>query len=98
MPKKSLLLGGRVWDFLEGGGWKCQFCFYGRGDSSDSWCILPPKGERNLSNTNKTSKFFLGLESREPPLTLRQEKQYLYFGHLFPLYARAFFAVVRHFF
>ena len=34
---------------------------------------------------------------REPPLTLRQDKQYLYFGHLFP-YARAFFPVVRRFF
>ena len=38
------------------------------------------------------------LEGREPPLTLRQEKQYLYFGHPFPLYARAFFPVVRRFF
>ena len=34
------------------------------------------------------------LEGTEPPLTLRQENQYLYFGHL----ARAFFPVVRHFF
>ena len=25
------------------------------------------------------------LEGREPPLTLRQEKQYLYFGHLSPV-------------
>ena len=38
------------------------------------------------------------LEGREPPLTLRQENHYLYFGHLFPLYARAFFPVVRRFF
>ena len=27
----------------------------------------------------------LELEGRGPPLTLRQEKQYLYFGHLFPV-------------
>ena len=26
----------------------------------------------------------LEVRNREPPLTLRQEKQYLYFGHLFP--------------
>ena len=32
MPIKFLLLGGGFWTFLEGGGWKCRFCFYGRGD------------------------------------------------------------------
>ena len=30
------------------------------------------------------------LEGGEPPLTLRQDKQYLYFGHPGPLDARAF--------
>ena len=35
MPIKFLLLGGGFWVFLEGGGWKCQFYFYGRGDFSD---------------------------------------------------------------
>ena len=30
------------------------------------------------------------LEGREPPLTIRQEKQYLYFGHLFPCTPRPF--------
>ena len=38
MPIKFLLLGGGFWVFLEGGGgWKCQFYFYGRGDFS-SFC------------------------------------------------------------
>ena len=27
--------GGGVLGFLEGGGWKCQFYFYGRGDFSE---------------------------------------------------------------
>ena len=36
MPIKYLLLGGGgLLGFLEGGGWKCQLHFYGRGDSSD---------------------------------------------------------------
>ena len=26
---------GGFWVFLEGGGWKCQFYFYGRGDFSE---------------------------------------------------------------
>ena len=30
------------------------------------------------------------LEGREPPLTLRQEKRHLYFGHLFPCTPRPF--------
>ena len=31
LPIKFLLLGGGgFWAFLEGGGWKCQFYFYGR--------------------------------------------------------------------
>ena len=34
MPIKFLLLGG-VLGFLEKGGWKCQFCFYGHGDFSE---------------------------------------------------------------
>ena len=38
------------------------------------------------------------LEGREPPLTFRQEKQYLYLGQLFPCTPGPFFAVVRHFF
>ena len=33
MPIKFLVLGGV--GFLERGGGKCQFCFYGRGDFSD---------------------------------------------------------------
>ena len=32
------------------------------------------------------------------PLSLRQDKQYLYFGQLFPCTPGSFFAVVRHFF
>ena len=36
MPIKFLLLGGGVLGFFRrGGGWKCQFYFYGRRDSSD---------------------------------------------------------------
>ena len=35
LPIKFRLLGGGFWVFLEGGGWKCQFYFYGRGDFSD---------------------------------------------------------------
>ena len=39
------------------------------------------------------------LEGGEPPLTERQEKHCLYrFWPPFPLYTRAFFPVVRHFF
>ena len=34
LPIKFLLL-GRGLGFLGGGGWKCQFYFYGRGDFSD---------------------------------------------------------------
>ena len=34
MPIKFLLLGG-FWAFSEGGGWKCQFYFYGRGHFSE---------------------------------------------------------------
>ena len=30
--------GGGIWAFLEGGGWKCQFYFYGRGDFSENRC------------------------------------------------------------
>ena len=52
-----------------------------------------------LQKTQKSLPFgSTVLEGQEPPLTLRQEKQYLYFGHPFPLYARAFFPVVRRFF
>ena len=36
------------------------------------------------------------LEGREPPLTLRQEIKYLYFGHFFPV-RRGLFSVVRDF-
>ena len=35
MPIKFLLLGGVLEFFRRGGGWKCQFYFYGRGDFSD---------------------------------------------------------------
>ena len=37
MPIKFLLLGGggSVLGFFRGGGWKCQFYFYGRGDFSE---------------------------------------------------------------
>ena len=38
MPTKFLLLGGGgggVMVFWKGGGWKCQFYFYGRGDFSE---------------------------------------------------------------
>ena len=36
MPIKFRLLGGGgCWGFSEGGGWKCQYYFYGRGDFSD---------------------------------------------------------------
>ena len=37
MRIKFLLFGGRggFWAFSEGGGWKCRFYFYGRGDFSD---------------------------------------------------------------
>ena len=35
MPIKFLLFWWGVVDFLEGGGWKCRFYFYGRGDFSD---------------------------------------------------------------
>ena len=38
--------------------------------------ILPGKSIRGRKE--------IKLEGREPPLTLRQDKQYLYFGHLFP--------------
>ena len=41
---------------------------------------------RGLSPNNLSKKTLTSsqLEGREPPLTLRQEKQCLYFGHLFP--------------
>ena len=37
MPIKFLLLGrgGGCWGFFAGGGWKCQFYFYGRRDVSE---------------------------------------------------------------
>ena len=36
MPTKIPPFGGGFWVFLEGGGWKCQFYFYGRGDFSET--------------------------------------------------------------
>ena len=58
MPIKFLLLGGGSWVFVRGGGWKCQFYFYGRGNFSEYWTTansisrglepsligLPPRG------------------------------------------------------
>ena len=35
MPIKVLAVGGRFGFLGRGGGWKCQFYFYGRGDFSD---------------------------------------------------------------
>ena len=46
MPIKFLLLGGGCWGFLEGGAWKCQFYFYGRGDFSDFWSVCQSVSER----------------------------------------------------
>ena len=48
MPIKFLVLGG-VRGFFWKGGWKCQFCFYGRGDFSDFWCRRPRFSARTSS-------------------------------------------------
>ena len=76
MHIKFLVLGGgESWVFWKGGWnspWKCQFYFYGRGDFSD-WFSFEFREKLELS-----------LEGREPPLTLRRENQYLYFGCFFP--------------
>ena len=50
---------------------------------------------RFLRNANLGIMWWPQLEGREPPLTLRQEKLYLYFGHLFPCTPGPFFPVVR---
>ena len=46
MPIKFLVLvGGGIWGFLEKGGGKCRFYFYGREDFSDH---PPPKKTKNV--------------------------------------------------
>ena len=46
MSLKFLVLGrGGVVGILEGGGQKCQFYFYGRGDFSDFFLWLETSGE-----------------------------------------------------
>ena len=42
MPIKFFLLGGDRVFFWKGGGWKCQFYFYGRGDFSEFHICLDP--------------------------------------------------------
>ena len=39
--------GGGCWHFLDGGGWKCQFYFCGRGDFSDK--VFPPSQNLQLT-------------------------------------------------
>ena len=40
MPIKFLVFGEGRGLFGTGGGWKCQFYFYGRGDFSECSCVL----------------------------------------------------------
>ena len=55
-------------------------------------------GKTRNKKTHKLSRDCPGIipEGREPPLTLRREDQYLYFGRFFPV-RRGLFPVVRDF-
>ena len=63
-----------------------RFCQHGS-EGGARFCHRRSKPRRLIYGPQPSVLFcnpgFL-LEGREPPLTLRHEKQYLYFGHLFP--------------
>ena len=67
MPIKFLLLGGGGgggWGFLEGGGWKRQFYFYGRGDFSET---VTPEEEKDRGIL--LTSFFAANRVFKDPLT-----------------------------
>ena len=62
--------------FRRGGGWKCQFYFYGRGDFSEYWCtcfmrlpVYPPNPSGILNKRSKPPppSWRLGLPLSPPP-------------------------------
>ena len=64
MPTKFLVLGG-IWG---GGGWKCQFYFYGRGDLLKLACALEGPNKLNI-RISRGGGFKFGL----PPCTYVRE-------------------------
>ena len=84
-----------------------MFCFFGglllpiscATGSADSWVYQVPEEATPTTRQALEPKYYLTqpyLEGREPPLTLRRENQYLYFGRFFPCMP-GLFPVVRDF-